>query len=510
MAPRSRHPRTKHLALTLVLTIVGGLVVSAGLVIVTLVLATNISDSALRNKEAANTAVTTALTEEQAFTLPENTSNVPELLDESTLVDVVAKNQPAVVRILSIYCADISVSVGGAGFSQDDACSAGVGSGSIISRDGYIATNGHVAIVTPKQAIIGSLDSISEVKRYLTFLIDAKLMAVADANTLLNNVIKGTDGAEDELAATVEQIASSQVVASDIDTIYAIQLSNEPVRLDRTGARYSVEFDSTIVRAVLVDKDFDPDAAEKSLQTGQFTTSDVALLKASGDFPYVTLGDISGVERGDQLTAIGFPAFIDGSVDTDQWQTVPSVTQGKVRDVGTDADVNGRVLLSTSVQIAQGNSGGPSFNDAGEQIGINTYSDLQCQDLKCYGDGLVRDIADLKKLLERNNITLEKGGVTDDWANGLDAYTAGNYTEALNLFTKVKQEYPANYLVSSMSRLAREQSGTPSDTSGTVQAQSTITIVLVLIGLIVVVIAATTTFLIIYFNYRHRQTLSGS
>ena len=91
MAPRSRHPRTKHLALTLVLTIVGGLVVSAGLVIVTLVLATNISDSALRNKEAANTAVTTALTEEQAFTLPENTSNVPELLDESTLVDVVAK-----------------------------------------------------------------------------------------------------------------------------------------------------------------------------------------------------------------------------------------------------------------------------------------------------------------------------------------------------------------------------------------------------------------------------------
>lgn len=256
--------------------------------------------------------------------------------------------------------------------------------------------------------------------------------------------------------------------------------------------------------------DFDPEAAEKSLQTGQFTTSDVALLKANGDFPYVTLGDISSVERGDQLTAIGFPAFIDGSVDTDQWQTVPSVTQGRVRDVGTDADVNGRVLLSTSVQIAQGNSGGPSFNDAGEQVGINTYSELECEDLQCYGDGLVRDIADLKKLLERNNITLEKGGVTEDWSNALDAYTTGNYAEALNLFTEVKQQYPANYLVSSLSRLAREQTGTASDTSGSVQAQGTITVVLVLIGLVVAVIAATTTFLIIYFNYRHRQDMGRS
>jgi hypothetical protein len=178
-----------------------------------------------------------------------------------------------------------------------------------------------------------------------------------------------------------------------------------------------------------------------------------------------------------------------------------------VRDIGTDADVGGRVVLETSVQIAQGNSGGPSLNDAGEQIGINTYSEIQCQDLNCYGDGLVRDIADLKVLIDRNNIVLQTGGVSDVWSDGLDAYVAGNYTQALDLFTRVKQQYAANYLAPSMLRLASQYSGTTSDTSTTYQAKDTIALTLVFVGIVAAMIVTVSGFLLAYLNYKHARML---
>lgn len=505
MAPPSRHPHTKRLALTLILTIVGGLVVSAGLIIATIFIADAISRSSEKNKVAVDTEVTNVLSAEKIFTLPDNTSNIPESLDSITLVDVVAKNQPAVVRVLTVYCVNMRLTIGTASYSKDNACTAGVGSGSIISRDGFVATNGHVVTISPKQAIISSLDSGADVRTYLSFLVNAKLVAPTQASSILNGVVNGNEASEEALSNTVALIPLNAINTTESESTYAIQLSNEPVRLDRNGERYTVEFSNTITQAKLIDQDFDAESADTALSTGQFTTSDVALLKMNGDFPYVKLGSIDSVKKGDQLTAIGFPAFIDGSVDTDQWQTVPSITQGLVRKVGTDADVNGRVLLTTSVQIAQGNSGGPSFNDAGEQIGINTYSDLECKDLQCFGDGLVRDIADLKKLIERNNITLQTGGVTDDWHQGLDDFKKGNYSDALVEFSQVKADYPANYLAAPLSRLARERSGTASDVSPSLQAQDTITVVFILLGVVVTVIVATSTFLIIYFNYQHRK-----
>jgi hypothetical protein len=156
------------------------------------------------------------------------------------------------------------------------------------------------------------------------------------------------------------------------------------------------------------------------------------------------------------------------------------------------------------VPIGQGNSGGPAFNDAGEQIGLNTYSALKCADLKCYGDGQVRDVADLKALIKKNNITLQRGGIIDDWTNALTAYTKGNYSDALNSLTKVHEEYPANYLVGSLLNVARQQVGTETDTSASYQAQELVSIMLaVLIGLIAVVTIIMTGLIIAFTIHFH-------
>ena len=500
------HHITRKLKRTLFLTIGGGIVLAALLTAGILIITSVINKDMERNQQTAQTDVKQALALQGDFTLPTNTSNVPAELDPSTLVDVVAKNQPAVVRILSIYCANLTLSHSDQTEILKDTCAAGVGRGSIVSSDGYIATNGHVAIVTPKQSLLAWLNDDTHIDQYVAFLLAAGLVSESDGALLT----AGTARSSELLQSTVSQLPADLLKATAATTLYAVQLGNDPVRMVRDGERLSVDFSDTIVSATLIDQDYNPEASDAALTTGQFTTSDVALLKAEGSFPYVRLGSINTVEPGDRLTAIGFPAFIDNSVNTDQWQTIPSITQGEVKDISLDATVNGRKIISTSVQIAQGNSGGPSFNDDGEQIGINTYSDLQCEDLKCFGDGLVRDIADLKALIDRNHITLKTGGINDDWYEGLDAYQSANYATALTAFQKVQNEYPANYLVAPLARHAREQLGTNTDTSSAFQARTVVVIVLVIVAGIALVIIFTVSFLVVYFTRKHRRMAARS
>jgi S1-C subfamily serine protease len=437
------------------------------------------------------------------FSLPESTSYVPNTLDSSTLV-AIAKNQPAVVRIVTVYCADVTLSSRYGTFALPDSCSGGVGSGSFISSDGYIATNGHVVSVTPKQALIASVVEQDKINDYLDYLLKSKLLPSAQAKALVDGLNSGDSGAIDALTATIDAVPIDSVSASRPEVQYAVQISNEPVRVDRTGRRISVNLTDSVIAATLVDQNFDANVADSELASGSFTSSDVALLKATGSFPYVDLGAIESVAPGSQLTAIGFPAFIDGSVDTTQWQTVPSITQGKVQSVQTDADINGRNILTTSVPIAQGNSGGPAFNDQGKQIGINTYSDIQCPDLQCFGDGLVRDIADLQALIVKNNITLKKGGVTEEWHRAIDAYRMGDYQAALASFSVVQTDYPANYLVATYARDARTHVANQSIGS-LYQRSSVTTIVSIIIAVLSCVVIAAAAILVVYYAHRRRQ-----
>lgn len=106
-----------------------------------------------------------------------------------------------------------------------------------------------------------------------------------------------------------------------------------------------------------------------------------------GAFPVVTLGSVNSVKPGDRVVAVGYPAFVDGGLMTEKHKTVPAVTRGKVNYIGPASSYSSYILIQTSVPIAGGNSGGPAFNDDGEQIGLNTYGQIMCADQQCFGDG---------------------------------------------------------------------------------------------------------------------------
>lgn len=466
----------------------------------------NITQTAAKSKQLATENLKILLQSQQKFALPEDTSYIPAALDQSTLVTVVARNQPSVIRIGAIYCADITLSSARAVANFADNCSGRVGSGSFISSDGYIASSGHVISVTPLRSLIDTLNEPADINRYLGYLVASRLMSARVASNIETGLANGNTDAQTSLDATIDLIPVGQIFAANSTTKYAIQLSNQPIKLDQTTNRLSFNYTDTVIKAKLIDMDYDQTTSDQALSTGEFTSSDVALLKATGSFPYISLGTIDNIRAGDQLTAIGFPALIDG-VDPDLTQAVPSITQGKVKEIRFDSPQKVRKIIGTSVPIGQGNSGGPALNNSGQQVGLNTYSIIECPNLHCYGDGQVRDIADLKALLVKNDVTLQTGGITDDWTKALTSYTSGNYADAVTYLTKVQSAYPANYLVGPLLNVARQQVGTATDTSTSYQAQGLVTIILIILSLSIVVITIALIGLIIIFTGKYHREM---
>jgi len=91
--------------------------------------------------------------------------------------------------------------------------------------------------------------------------------------------------------------------------------------------------------------------------------TDIALLKVEGrnDFPWVKFG--AGAPRvGDWVLAVGNPFGLGGTVTA-------GIVSARGRDIGANAYDD---FIQIDAAVNRGNSGGPTFNLAGEVIGVNT------------------------------------------------------------------------------------------------------------------------------------------
>ncbi|WP_309084084.1 Do family serine endopeptidase [Chelativorans sp.] len=116
------------------------------------------------------------------------------------------------------------------------------------------------------------------------------------------------------------------------------------------GSEYTVVLDDgTELKADLVGKD---------------PRTDLAVLKVDADreFTYVSFGSDDSVRVGDWVVAVGNPFGLGGTV------TAGIVSaRGRYIGAGTYDD-----FLQIDAAVNQGNSGGPTFNLAGEVVGVNT------------------------------------------------------------------------------------------------------------------------------------------
>jgi len=97
---------------------------------------------------------------------------------------------------------------------------------------------------------------------------------------------------------------------------------------------------------------------------GRDSRTDLAVLKIKADkpLPYVSFGDSSAAQVGDWVVAVGNPFGLGGSVTT-------GIISARGRDIHSGQFDD---FLQIDAPINRGNSGGPTFNLAGEVIGINT------------------------------------------------------------------------------------------------------------------------------------------
>jgi S1-C subfamily serine protease len=104
---------------------------------------------------------------------------------------------------------------------------------------------------------------------------------------------------------------------------------------------------------------------------GQDEELDLAILKISGTFTPIALGDSTAARVGEWVVAIGNPYGLDHTV-----------TVGVISATGRPVNIENRSyknLLQIDAAINPGNSGGPLLNEAGEVIGINTAVSTQAQ-----------------------------------------------------------------------------------------------------------------------------------
>lgn len=367
--------------------------------------------------------------------------------------------RPSVVMILNNYCAEI----GSAGKAYPF-CLAQAGSGFFINKDGFIATNGHVVTNLPETSLFFAVESGS-LDNFLTDNLTAKMTELTQApvdRTQIEQKVREAHSNKEtiyQLAALVLDLYKKNLIKiQNSGNHYFVQLSNTPIQLSATG----VNLGKDIVPAVFVGADYAPPDP-----VAGFSTSDVALLKIDGhNYPALPLGSITDVAVGSNVLIVGYPGVVMGSnsilLDTSA-NAEPTFTRGVVSSF-KQAKGNRKNLIQTDASINHGNSGGPAVNSEGKVIGIATYGLIPEEGSGNYN--FLRDIADLKDLMSKNNVTGDTGDTYTAWQSGLNNYWLSYFKYAKDDFEKVSGLYPAHptaakYLNESTSKTGSVDDRTP-------------------------------------------------
>jgi len=398
--------------------------------------------------------------------------------------------RPSVVMILNNYCAQIKYTEKAYPF-----CLAQVGSGFFVNQNGYLATNGHVVTNLPETSLIygvigGSLDNLL-VDFFQTYL--SSLTSLPIDRALVEQKVKEAHQNKEsiyQMAALVGELLKKNFIKIENPTNnFFVQLGNTPIQLSKSGVNSGTD----IVSATFVAADYQlPDPV-----TG-FSSSDVALLKVSGSgYPALPLGKIDEVSVGSDILVVGFPGIAMGTksilLDTSA-NSQPTFTRGVI-SAFKQAKGDKKNLIQTDASINHGNSGGPAVSNKGNVIGIATYGLAAEEGTGNYN--FLRDIADLRALMVKNNVSEEVGETYPAWKTGLESYWISYLKPAQASFEKVRSLYGnhptvTRYLIETESKIGTPDDKTPKFTrlqrklymnlSGGIMAFSVIAIIVLAIS----------------------------
>lgn len=348
---------------------------------------------------------------------------------------------PAVVKLYHVVCGTVQFELQDIPEQQ---CRATTGSGFFISSEGHIATNGHVVVYEPEDALVDTL--LSNPMQLSTYL--------SDVVGLTNDDISALERQPEELAWVVSQIyelSDDKVTFTDKNEAILAAIGSTPLTPEteeEVNELFSFRDTADIKRADIIDYSYSG-KDKLNITSGSeegFSSSDVALLRVKAEnTPLIQLASPADASPGQSVTILGFPSDAENEL-VDRSELVATVTTGTISSVRTAAGGSG-TLFQTDADASQGNSGGPAVTSSGKVVGLLTYryKDATTQNAaKSY----LRDADDIRKLLATQSGSLNLNSRTQQaWSEGLERYSASRFRDALEQFKLVANLYPPHRLV---------------------------------------------------------------
>lgn len=180
--------------------------------------------------------------------------------------------------------------------------------------------------------------------------------------------------------------------------------------------------------------------AKLVVQGNPIPGKDVAILKLQGKhiYPTIRMGDDQSMRVGDQIYVLGYPAVATfHPLISEESISEASLTRGLVSAKKNMKD--GWEVLQIDAAITHGNSGGPVMNDQGEVIGLATFGSIdQQRQQEVQGMNFIVPATIVKEFIEKAKIDPAMSDISLVYEEGMNFFDKERYKKALEKFKEVK------------------------------------------------------------------------
>lgn len=351
-----------------------------------------------------------------------------------------------------------------------------VGTGFLISSEGYLLTNAHLATLVDSE--MEYMEDLIATINYLDYYYTLFY------NAVYNEEISQQDYEEYFKKAMYleENLKISNLKVSKIEVILG----------DGSDAK---KYEAKLI-----------DSNENYLD--EIGGRDWALLKIEGNnFPSLALGNSDTVPIGDNIVVIGYPWTSEGTTEEEDNYVSPTPTYGKVSNIVPSGKYKD---IQIDISIEGGNSGGPALDQNNQVIGIATsgYNSL---------GGTYNYLTPINDVTKEIVIIPKQSEIDTLWAEGLENFWDENYATARLKFEEIKSINSDHPYIQEVLKQLDSFSNTD---KGTIEANnkkgnnsnskekgsvSFVIIIFIILGIIIVFLLS---FIILYFfkNNKKRRT----
>ena len=167
---------------------------------------------------------------------------------------------------------------------------------------------------------------------------------------------------------------------------------------------------------------------------------DVAILKLTEKhtYPTIRMGDDKDMRVGDQVYVLGYPAVATfHPLISEESISEASLTRGLVSAKKNMKD--GWEVLQTDASITHGNSGGPVMNEYGEVVGLATFGSIDYQrQTEVQGMNFIVPSTIVNEYIKKAKIEPDMSDISLTYEEAMDLYDKERYKKALDKFDEVK------------------------------------------------------------------------